>query len=208
MLDLDLIPKNCPLLVAITGNIGSGKSSVLELFNSHQPTISCDVINRNLIAEDLECQKLIVDCFQNSILINGKISTNELKNIIFQNPEARKKLESIMHPLIFTKIVDWIKLNLKAPYLAIEVPVLIESGWSHIFDKIVVVRSDKEFQLDRVKKRDNKSQEMIAQILKLQANEKEQNKIADYLIKNNNDFNYLREQVNKINGDLISLVKN
>ena len=196
------------LTIALTGGIGSGKTSVASIFKGlGVPVIDSDTISKEIILPGKPCFKDIVNEFGEEILTNeGTIDRHKLRDIIFNNDKARIKLENITHPIIFKNIDIQISL-INYPYCLVIIPLLIETKSVKYFDKILLVDTHKNIQFERVSKRDSMSPTLLRKIIKIQATRSERLKYADDVIENNNEIEGLNEYINILHKKYLILSK-
>lgn len=198
-----------PLLtIALTGGIGSGKTSIASIFKSlGVPIIDSDTISKEIILPGKPCFKDIVNEFGEEILTNkGTIDRYKLRDIIFNNDKARIKLENITHPIIF-KNIDIQTSLINYPYCLVIVPLLIETKSVKYFDKVLLVDTFKNIQFERVSKRDSMPLTLLRKIIKIQATRSERLKYADDIIENNNEIGNLNEYINILHKKYLTLSK-
>ena len=196
------------LTIALTGGIGSGKTSIASIFKSlGVPIIDSDTISKEIILPGKPCFKDIVNEFGEEILTNkGTIDRYKLRDIIFNNDKARIKLENITHPIIF-KNIDIQTSLINYPYCLVIVPLLIETKSVKYFDKVLLVDTFKNIQFERVSKRDSMSPTLLKKIIKIQATRSERLKYADDIIENNNEIGNLNEHINILHKKYLTLSK-
>jgi len=196
------------LTIALTGGIGSGKTSIASIFKSlGVPIIDSDTISKEIILPGKPCFKDIVNEFGEEILTNkGTIDRYKLRDIIFNNDKARIKLENITHPIIFKNIDIQISLT-NYPYCLVIVPLLIETKSVKYFDKVLLVDTLENIQFERVTKRDSISPTLLRKIIKTQATRSERLKYADDIIENNNEIGNLNEYINILHKKYLTLSK-
>ena len=196
------------LTIALTGGIGSGKTSIASIFkNLGVPIIDSDTISKEIILPGKPCFKDIVNEFGEEILTNkGTIDRYKLRDIIFNNDKARIKLENITHPIIF-KNIDIQTSLINYPYCLVIVPLLIETKSVKYFDKVLLVDTFKNIQFERVSKRDSMSPTLLRKIIKIQATRSERLKYADDIIENNNEIGNLNEYINILHKKYLTLSK-
>lgn len=192
------------LIIALTGGIGSGKTTVSDIFKSNGvPIIDTDVIAREIVAHGKPAYFEIIKTFGNEILSSEKnIDRKKLSEIIFSSKNKRLQLENILHPIIWNKVNRQIA-SLKSsktpyPYCIIVVPLLFESqadNNSVNFDRILVIDTDKELQIKRVKNRDCQDESMIKNIIDSQVSRQTRTKVADDIILNTGDLESLNNEV-------------
>lgn len=188
--------------VCITGLIGSGKSSVLNILKKHTDNIyNCDQINEQLLSEK-NYQKLLQDNFGQEIFVNDKIDKKALAKIIFLDEKKRQLLNSLSHPEIIKRLTDII--NNASDNIFVEIPLLAESSdLANLFDKIWLVESEFNFRLERIMKRDNIVKELA--LAKINSQEKYETAlkcVATDTIYNNGDLTFLDVQINKLLQDI------
>ena len=196
------------LTIALTGGIGSGKTSIASIFkNLGVPIIDSDTISKEIILPGKQCFKDIVNEFGEEILTNkGTIDRYKLRDIIFNNDKARIKLENITHPIIF-KNIDIQTSLINYPYCLVIVPLLIETKSVKYFDKVLLVDTLENIQFERVAKRDSMSPTLVRKIIKTQATRSERLKYADDIIENNNEIGNLNEYINILHKKYLTLSK-
>ncbi len=172
--------------LAITGGIGSGKTTVLNWFKSKLiPTINADKISHDLVAKGQKGLQTIVDYFGESILDNsGELNRSYMRQLIFTNPDAKSTLENILHPLIqqeTKKQLTQLETE-KHPLAVVEIPLLAETGRPDYIDIVWAIDCSPKTQLNRVKERNKMSEGEIIAIIKSQASSKQRKQIADTVI--------------------------
>ncbi len=184
------------LVVALTGGIGSGKTTVSQLFEAFGiPVIDTDIISRQLVAPGEVTLEAIINQFGPSVLsADRSLNRTKLRQIIFQNTEKKAQLESILHPLIRKEVARQIS-KLTAPYCIVVIPLLIESNQEKIADRILVVDTSEFAQLARVTLRDNQTENEVAAIISAQVSPNKRLAAADEVIHNNGSLKELKQQV-------------
>ena len=193
------------MIVGLTGGIGTGKSTVSrKLRERGYPVIDLDVISREVI-EYPEVIDELVRNFGNEILENqnntsGKksISRNKLRQTVFKEEKKVSVLNSIMHPPIVEEMRRQIeKLRKSYKTVFVEVQLLFEAKLEKEFDIIVLVYADKKTQLERVLKRDGRSEGEVQQIINAQMYMTEKRRLSNYIIENNGDSEMLDLEIEK-----------
>lgn len=144
------------LKVAVTGYIASGKSTVLKIFEElGVPVIDTDGLVRDLLDNDYEVlskiKKFFPKCFIDGEFLDKQLLTNQ----VFNNKKDLDLLESIIHPIVFENINDFVsQFKDKTPYILIEMPVLFQNNYVNLFDKIIWIESDPVVTKQRFDKRD------------------------------------------------------
>ena len=197
------------MIIGLTGGIGSGKSAAAALFNN----IGVDLIDADDLARDSlninsEGYRLFIEEFGDEYLDENKNINRELiRKLIFNNSDAKSKLENIIHPIVRTGIETFIK-NKKSDYCIIVVPLIFETNSSKIYDRVLVIDCDVDVQISRTSKRDNQTKSDIENIVNKQATREQRLSIADEVIVNNGSLDLLRNEVLKIHKKYLEIVKN
>ncbi len=188
------------LKVGLTGSIAVGKSHVLGMLKE----LGCHVIDADQIARDVVAPgtpglKLVVEEFGEIVLNkDGALDRQKLGEIVFGDEEKRKKLNSILHPIIIAAQDEMIReLEAKDPngIVIIDAALMIESGGYKRLDRLIVVYCEPEIQLQRLMKRDGLSREAALSRIASQMGQQEKIKYADFLIDTSGDFAGTRAQV-------------
>jgi dephospho-CoA kinase len=189
--------KDAPFCIGLTGNMGSGKSTVAKMFKDHGADIlSADVIAKALTARGQPAYHLILEHFGPQFLDSTTQEINRalLRKQISSNPEDKRWLEKILHPLIRQEIVLNVNRS-QAPYVIIEIPLLYNRAHYPYLHRILTVSSDFNLQIERIKKRDGSAEETIKALLASQPSNEERSAIADDTLINTKDLTSLRRQV-------------
>ena len=185
------------MIIGLTGGIASGKSTVSKYLAEK----GFKVYDADKIAKDISEKKLVQEeiilTFGDKILDeNGNVDRKKLKEIVFEDKEKLKQLNAIIHP----KVIDFYK-ELKEKntdeIIFFDVPLLFESGIDKFCDKILVVISDYEIQLNRIVERDKIDRELASKIIKSQISNEERIKKADVVIENNSSLEDLFEKIER-----------
>jgi dephospho-CoA kinase len=192
------------LVVALTGGIGSGKSTVGQIFAQLGATvIDSDQLARDVIERGSIGFNEVVAKFGDEILKNGEIDRQILASLIFNDPAKRSELEQITHPLIrkaFAKVVS----NASPDSIVInQIPLLVESNHDYKFDHIITVSASESIRSERLIKR-GLTNDQIKQRMGAQATDQMREDIADSVIVNEKNEQELTDQVEKIWEQLLS----
>ena len=187
------------LRVGLTGGIGSGKTTVSNLFRDLSiDVIDADEIAREITDTDTKVIAKIKDYFgPDSISNEGKPDRQYLRNKIFEDKAARAWLESTLHPLVYDEIRKRVK-HIKSVYCIISIPLLLETYSNGLIDRILVVDLPVEQQVMRAAKRDFSDIESVKRITESQIERTKRIAMADDIINNEGDINSLREQIMKL----------
>jgi dephospho-CoA kinase len=199
------------LKVGLTGGIGSGKSSVSDLFEElGVPVIDTDVIAHDLVNNNEAILQQISDVFGADILkINGELNRKKLAQIVFHKKENKQSLERILHPEIKSEVIHQVQklISRKKPpaYVIIVVPLLIEAKYHDIIDRILVVIADEAIRVARVQKRDHRTASDIRAIIKNQVDDSKRLDQADDIIENNSNIREIEKQVKVLHEKYLGL---
>ncbi len=186
-----------PKHIGLTGGIGSGKSTVSQIFSSLGiPVIDADKIAKDLTKINQKGFNLIVQHFGQQILNkDGDLNRQQLKQFIFSDSKAKQLLESLLHPLIHQEIFQQAALYTNQPYILFDIPLLTEQIKDYTFKRIIVVDIPKSLQLQRLLKRDKMDQSLAEKIIKNQASRQQRLDIATDIIDNSGTLFELKQQV-------------
>lgn len=199
--------------VGLTGGIGSGKTTVSDLFKSLTiDVIDTDVIAHELINTDHEVSQEVVKAFGKEIIAaNGVIDRKKLAAFVFENKANKQTLENILHPKIRHEVNHQInKLSSqKTPpaYIIIVIPLLFETDFQYLIDNVLVVTADEGTRVARVKQRDSRSESEIRSIIAHQVNDTVRHNAADHIIYNNGSIAELEPQINDLHAKYLRLAK-
>jgi len=190
--------------IALTGNIGSGKSTVSLIFNAMGvPVFNADSEAKKLYSEEKVKQK-IKSFFGNSVFSSdGSIDFKKLANIIFNDKDALQKVNALIHPLTLKKYKGWLKKNKNAAYTIHESAIIFENKLQSHFDLTITVTAPEEIRLERISRRDNLKPEIISERMKNQMSDEEKCKLSDFVIINDGKV-MLIPQVIKINNSIVN----
>jgi len=191
--------------VGITGNIGSGKSTIAKLFALlGAPVYDADTRAKAIMVEDIELKNELVKVFgQEAYFADGQLNRTYLSQQVFNNPAQLKILNSIVHPAVFRDFNFWLNQYKAAqiPYILKEAALLIESGSYKDLDYLILVQADEEIRLQRSMARDAASAEAILARMKNQMPQENKVPFAQFFIQNNHN-DLLIPQVLKIHNEL------
>jgi dephospho-CoA kinase len=188
--------------VAITGNIGSGKSTVSKIFAvMGVPVFYADIEARLLYYRKDVKQKMAVH-FGNAVFNDaGEIDRQKLANIIFSDKTKLKIINSIIHPLVFQQYAKWLELHKEEAYTLHESAILFENKLEKHYDLIVSVTAPPELRISRIMKRDGVERKKVKDRMKHQWSEAEKNRRSDFVIINDG-VHMLIPQVIRIDNEI------
>ena len=196
------------LRIGLTGGIASGKSSVSELFSSRGiPVVDTDIISRQLLDIDQPGYHQVLNHFGRGILLkNQQIDRLQLRRLVFNNTVEKEWLEAMLHPVIYQKTQQLIETNNAAAYVLVVIPLLFESNFGALVDRILVIDCSAETQIRRLLARDNIDRALANKMLAQQWNNKDRLARADDIIDNDIDLDLeLDRQVTKLHNQYLSL---
>ena len=164
------------LKIAITGNIASGKSEVEKIIAQDFPVFDADKIAHKFL---------------------GNVDRRALGEKVFSDPVARKKLEEYIHPKVKDEILK-IFSESQDKCVFVSIPLLFETGFDKLFDKIIFVQCDDKLRLERLMKRNNFTKEQALKRMNAQMPQDEKINKSDFVLHNNSTKEELDEQVNEL----------
>ena len=189
-----------PYIVGLTGGIGSGKSAASDHFAKLGATVvDTDLIAHALTAPDGGAIESIRQCFGDALIAaDGSLDRAAMRALVFTQPEARRRLESILHPMIGEQSTKRC-LEAPGPYVILAVPLLIESKtYRERCDRVCVVDCPEALQRARVKRRSGLPDAQIDAILSAQASRAERLAAANDVIDNSTSLEVLQAQVERL----------
>jgi len=194
------------LVIGLTGGIASGKSTAsryFQLLGIH--VIDADIIARELVKPGEPALQQIVAAFGEDILDDKQqLDRAKLRDIVFNRQDARQKLETILHPLIRAEMRNRLKA-IDDPYCVLAIPLLVETGQASMVDRVLVIDTDVDLQVERLRRRDGLDDRTIAAMLKAQATREQRLTIADDVITNNASPDDFKRQLLKLHRHYLQL---
>ena len=187
------------LRIGLTGGIGSGKSAASREFARLGVTvIDTDLIARELVQPGQPALAEIVARFGSEMLDeNGNLDRTRLRKTVFSDPGLRTQLEAILHPRIRERAVALAE-QVKGPYCVLVIPLLVETTGDYPLDRILVIDTPRELQLERIAARDGLPESEIEAILATQASRAQRLAIADDVVVNDTSPEYLRSEIERL----------
>ena len=192
-------------IIGLTGGIGSGKSSVLEIFKKIGiSTYNADESAKKLISSDKKIIYSIKQLFGEDIYDKNELNSKLVSKIVFNDKEKLKSLNSIIHPAVAIDFDNFCFKHRDETYIVKEAAIIFETKTENLFNKIIYVKAPKEIRIDRVMQRDNLSRDDVLNRIQNQINETSIIDKCDFIIDNIN-FSELEEKVIEIHNTLVSL---
>ena len=192
--------------VGLTGGVASGKSTVAAMLAElGAVVIDADALAREVVAQGTPGLGAVVEEFGEELLgPDGELDRSAMGRLVFNDEEARKRLEAIIHPLVFERIVQ---LEEEAPEDAVvvhDIPLLAESGRADTFDAVIVVDAPPEVQLDRMTGARGWTRQDAESRIAAQASREERRAIATHVIENTGTREDLRTRVAEVYAEVVS----
>jgi dephospho-CoA kinase len=188
-----------PYVVALSGGIASGKSTIANLFDKlGVPIIDADIIARQVVQIGSDAFNQIVKHFSQEILLaNGELDRSQLREIIFNNDHERLWLNHLLHPIIQQETQKQIAMQ-SATYVIWVVPLLVENNLHTLADRVLIIDTPVSLQLARLVKRDNISESLAKKMILSQVSLQKRLSYADDIIVNDGNLALLTAQVNQL----------
>ncbi len=183
-------------VVGLTGGIGSGKTTVANLFAAEGITlVDADIVAREVVAPGSKGLEVIVTHFGAEILTpEGELDRAKLRQRIFSHPEEREWLNQLLHPMIRQEMLAQVEKATSA-YVIMVVPLLFENGLDRLVNRTLVVDISPELQINRTVKRDNVDASQVNNIISSQCSRSEKLARADDIIDNQGEISTLKREV-------------
>lgn len=196
-------------IIGLTGGIGSGKSTVADLFKQHDVTvIDADDMARQLCEPGQEAYQAIIEHFGTDILqSNGSIDRSKLRQHIFDQDLERQWLEALLHPMIRRHMMTLAE-DSESPYTILMIPLLTESNNFDGIDRILVVDVPETIQIARACERDHVDEMMIRKMMAAQNSREARLSYADDVIQNDEDLENLVSEVGLLHQMYLKLSNN
>jgi len=194
------------LKIGLTGGIGSGKTTVCRLFAElGVPIVDADLIARQLVEPGQPALLKIVETFgQDMLNADGSLHRAKLRDVVFADQDKKRRLDDIMHPLVYRQIAADVAA-VQAAYCLIAVPLLFESKNPYAVDRVLLIDCPVETQIERVIGRDKLSRQQAQAIVDSQMSRPERLARADDVIDNGAGPEQLAEQVKSLHNSYILL---
>ncbi|AJR07444.1 dephospho-CoA kinase [Photobacterium gaetbulicola] len=193
-------------VIGLTGGIGSGKTTVANLFAAQRiDIIDADIVAREVVEPGSAGLQAIVERLGSDILLtDGSLNRSKLREAIFSDHQLKEWLNQLLHPMIREKMQQDIAAA-QSPYCLLVVPLMVENNLQVMTNRLLVVDVDEETQIARTQQRDNVSAEQIRSILASQASREQRLAAADDVICNNGNGDNLEQQVARLHQEYLAL---
>ncbi|MGA8259059.1 MAG: dephospho-CoA kinase [Arenicellales bacterium] len=196
------------LKIGLTGGIGSGKTEVSGRFEAlGAPVIDTDVLAREVVEPGEPALGRLVEAFGDEILqADGGLDRHRLRQRAFADPAAKQRLEAILHPAIRERLrVRLERLEQEgAPYCVIVVPLLVETDFHEMVDRVLVVEAERELRVQRVMSRAGMEKVDVERIMDTQATAEQRLGVAHDVIHNDGTLNELRAKVDRLHAKYLA----
>ncbi len=194
-------------VIGLTGGIACGKSTVSGMLEDlGAAIIDADVIAREIMEKGTPVWQKIKEVFGDEYLLpDGEIDRKKLGELVFANPEALKKLNSITHPEIRREVVlriDRLKSSGTYKAIVVDAALLIEAGWCDMVDEVWLVVADRETQIERLMKRNGLTRQQALNRISSQMDQDIKMRYADRIIDNSHGMEHTRKQVEQLWAEL------
>ena len=197
------------MIIGLTGGIGSGKTTVSNMFLAlGVDIIDADIVARQVVEPETKALAEIENRFGNSILhANGELNRTKLRSIVFNNKAEKDWLDQLLHPLIRQEMLSQLNAA-QSPYCMLVAPLLLENKLEKLVSRVLVIDVSEVQQIERTSKRDNSDADEIKKIIASQISRHDRLTAADDVI-NNSDENAenLKIQVNSLHQKYSKLAK-
>ena len=185
-------------IIGLTGGIGSGKSAAAKILKElGLKVIDLDQITHELMRPgELGYIEIKKEFGEKYIDTKGALDRKLLRQEIFSSFDLKKRIESILHPIIFEECNKQLNILKHEKYIVLVIPLLFETkNYISLIDESLLIDCDLEAQIERVIKRDNVSKALVDRIIKNQMNREEKQLLADKVILNDGNINHLKTQL-------------
>jgi dephospho-CoA kinase len=194
------------LVVGLTGGIASGKSAVAAMFVAlGAGLVDADAVAREVVAPGEPGLKAVREAFGPRILLpSGELDRAVLRSLVFADEAKRRRLESLLHPLIRARTLERLR-DIGTPYAIVAVPLLVETDFGRLVDRVLVVDCPEHLQLERLMKRDALPRADALAMIRAQADRATRLKAAHDVIDNSGTREATRAQVEQLNHRYLEL---
>ncbi|GGD91512.1 dephospho-CoA kinase [Planktosalinus lacus] len=191
-------------IIGLTGGIGSGKSTVANMFRKLGIAIYIADDEAKKIMHTPEIKQKVISLLGEDAYLNNKLNRAYIASNVFKSKELLNSLNEIVHPAVAKDFKDWAKVQ-KSDYVIKEAAILFENEGYKNCDFTILVTANKKLRLKRILKRDNTTVEDVIERMQNQWPDSEKVKLADFVITNNEGLSNLKRQVYQIHEKLMKL---
>lgn len=189
-------------IIGLTGGIGSGKSTVARIFSELGVAVYIADDEAKKIMHQKEIKDKIIILLGEEAFVKNKLNKKYIANKVFQDRFLLKQLNNIVHPAVKAHFLEWAKKQ-KGSYVIKEAAILFENGGYKQCDKTILVKANKKLRINRVLKRDQNNLEEIEARMAHQWPDSKKEKLADFIIENNEGIEELKVHVHIIHRKLM-----
>lgn len=183
--------------LGITGGIGSGKSTVSEIFSlCNVPVYIADTESKRLVATSPVIKEKLINIYGKELFEGGVLNKALLASHIFNDKAKLEQVNAIIHPEVEKDFKEWVINHAHNPVIAHEAAILFESGFNKLVDKIVMVYTPLEIRLERTMKRDHTTREKVLERIHNQMPDEEKAKLSDFVIVNDGAHSLIEQVLN------------
>lgn len=195
-----ILPMKKKLKIAVTGGIGTGKSTVCDLFHSKgYPILYADQISKEILSTNKVIQQQIIEEFGSESFIDGKPNTKFLSEKVFSDSQKVKKINSILHPSVINTTQSKMDEELKKSEIVfVEAALIYEAKMEELFDYVLVVTASENLKIERAMVTKGLTRDEVLSRISKQIPDDNKKKLADFVIENNGSFSELENKVNLI----------
>ncbi|MDR0927110.1 MAG: dephospho-CoA kinase [Ignavibacteria bacterium] len=177
-----------PLIIAITGGIGAGKSALSACFaEMGYPIIITDLLAKNILATDTDIQQRIISEFGSDAFVDGKYNTEFIASKVFPDAERLQKLNQILHPAVIDAMIEQVETlqdSEQHSIIFVESALIFELELEDGFDYVISVSASEQVRIKRIAERSGLSKDEIKQRMSSQLSQEEKNRMADFVVQN------------------------
>lgn len=199
-----------PVVIGLTGGIGSGKSTVAKMFGAlGVHWVDADIVAREVVEPGTPALARIADHFGNDIVqADGTLDRAALRSIVFGDASEREWLEALLHPTIREELARQLKPdNYDLPYVLLVSPLLLETDQHTLVTRAIVVDVPVETQIERTMSRDDNDRAQVERIIAAQMPREHRLSRADFVINNDRSLTDVQQQVEALHQQLLDTVR-
>lgn len=184
------------LKIAITGNIGSGKSVFTDFIKKYNyPVINADDLSKSILEKNLSVKKEVIRLFGNHAYKNDKPDRRYIADIVFNDQHKLSLLEKILHPMVIKETIELMDASLiMNDRVFVEAALIYEADMEKYFDLVILIVANKNLRFERKRKSEKFTEEEFEKREVMQIPEEEKRKRADFIFENNSDLKSLKQK--------------